>query len=473
MSQINNMLSKLSLTILIFSLNLFMSIDVYSADGKRPITVDDLNLIKDVSEPQVSPDGLWVAYTITEVDVEADVSRSDIWLTRWDGSKTVQLTSTAASEHTPRWSPDGKRLAFLSTGAETWAADQVWLIDPDAGKAQRVTSLANGVSDFDWGPDSQHIALISGVVPEGSSVEPVDGPLVIDRMLFKRDGYGYLGKERSRVHLLDLNDMSVEQLTDGPFDEIMPSFSPDGKHIAYVTKLGEDPDRHENWDILTIELISGAKPKKISEGTFMECDPIWGWNSGSRPVWSPDSRKLACIQSGPLELSWFSLQQLVVFEAEGDRGQQPTIALDRNTLMPQFSRDGQRLFFIFEDDQSTHLASIGIDGKGFERLTKAGRTVSDYSLGPKGKIAILSSTPDVLPEIYVIENDGLRQVTHANTEFLASVQLASTEVISYPGADGAELHGLIMKPSGFQDDIRYPTILRFTRGACFTVATRL
>ena len=462
MSQFNNILSKLSLTMLIFGLNLLISIDAYSAEGKRPITVEDLNLIKDVSEPQVSPDGLWVAYIISEVDVEADVNRSDIWLTSWDGSKTVQLTSTDQSEHTPRWSPDGRLLAFLSTGIDTDTADQVWLIDPNVGKAQSVTSLANGVSDFDWGPDSQHIALISGVVPDGSNVEPAGGPLVIDRMLFKRDGYGYFGKERSRVHLLDLKDLTVEQLTNGPFDEIMPSFSPDGKHIAYVTKLGADPDRHENWDILTIELSAGAKPKRISEGSFMECDPIWGWGSG--PTWSPDSRKLACIQSGPLELSWFSLQQLVIFGAEGDQGQQPTVALDRNTLMPQFSSDSQHLFFIFEDDQSTHLASVGIDGKGFELLTKAGRTVSNYSLGPKGKIAVLSSTPDVLPEIYVIENDGLRQLTHANTEFLASVQLASTEVISYPGADGAELHGLIMKPSGFRDDIRYPTILRLHGG---------
>lgn len=461
MNQSVNISAKLPLIILVFSLNLLLSLDA-SADGKRAISVDDLSLIKDLSGPQVSPDGSWVAYTISEVDTKADVSRSDIWLTRWDGSETVQLTATAESEHTPRWSPNGKHLAFLSTGADTEFTDQVWLIDPKGDKPRRVSSLANGVSDYDWGPDSEHIAIISAVVPEGSSLDADGGPLVIDRMLFKRDGYGYLSKARSRVHLLDLKDLSVEQLTNGPFDEIMPSFSPDGKKIAYVTKLGEDPDRHENWDILTIELTTGAKPKQISEGVFMECDPIWGWGSG--PTWSPDSSKLACVQSGPMELSWFSLQQLAVFEAQGDQGQQPTAALDRNTISPQFSLDGQRLFFILEDDQSTHLASVGLDGKGFKRLTKAGRTVSSYSLGPQGKIAVLSSTPNVLPEIYVVENTGLRQLTHANTAFLDSVQLASTEVVSYPGADGVKLHGLLMKPPGFRSDVRYPILFRLHGG---------
>ena len=464
MTKSSYMLVRLALVWLFFALSLSLSLQVIGAGDKRPLVVDDLSSIKNVSGPRISPDGLWVAYTITEVDTAADTARSDIWLTRWNGAQSKQLTATAESEHTPRWSPDGQQLAFLSTGGDTNAVDQLWLIDPKTAITRRVTSVVNGVSDFDWGPDSRHIAIISDVLPPGSSAAPLDGPLVIDRMLFKRDGYGYLGKARSRIHLLDLQDLSVVQLTNGSFDEIMPSFSPDGEHIAYVTKLGDDPDRHENWDILTIEPIAGATPKRVSEGEFMECDPIWGWSWGVGPAWSPDSSHLACIQSGPLALSWFSLQQVVIFTAQGDQGRQPTAALDRNTVLPQYSPDGQRLFFILEDDQSALLASIGIDGKGLRRLTRAGRTVSEYSLGPQGKIAVLSSSPDAPPEISVVEENGLRQLTHANAAFMASVQLASTEVVSYPGADGMELHGLMVKPPGFRAGIRYPTILRVHGG---------
>ena len=446
----------------------------HAAEKRRTLVVADLNAVKHVSAPQISPDGNSVAYTVTEIDAKADVSRSDIWITRWDGSKTVQLTSTPQCEHSPRWSPDGKRLAFLSpgnaldigsdpeTGCDPEAVDQLWLIDPSGGDPERVTTLANGVTDFDWAPDSRRLALISGVAPEGSAAEPSSGPIVIDRMLFKRDGYGYLGKARSRLHLLDLKDGGVIQLTDGPHDELMPSFSPDGTRVAYVTKLGEDPERHENWDILTIEPNPGAKPKRVTEGDRMECDPVWGW--GSKAAWSSDSRQITCIQSGPLEFSWFTLQQVAIFSAKGDRGKQPTAALDRNTTRPRFSSDGSRVFFILEDDQSALLASVATDGSDLRRLTRAGRAVSAYDIGPGGKIAVLSSTPDAPPEIAALEGGDLRPLTRANAGLLASVQLSKAEAVSYRSADGTELHGLLMKPPGFREGVRYPTVLRLHGG---------
>ncbi len=434
------------------------------AEDRRRLGVEDLDAVKQVSAPQISPDGSWVAYAVSEVDGKADATRSDIWLTRWDGSETAQLTATLQSEHTPRWSPDGKRLAFLSTGTDLDAVDQLWLVDPSAGEPERVTSLANGVTDFDWAPDSKKLVLISGVAPEASETKSTSGPIVIDRMLFKRDGYGYLGKARSRLHLLDLEDKSVSVLTNGLHDEIMPSFSPDGQRIAFVTKLGEDPDRHENWDILTIAPKPGARPKRVSEGNLMECDPVWGWSGGSNPAWSPDSRRIACIQAGPPELSWFSLQQVAIFSANGDRGSRPTAALDRNTTQPRFSHDGSRVFFILEDDQSAVLASIATDGSDLQRLTRPGRTVIAYDLGPDGKIAVLSSTPDAPPEIAALEGGELRPLTHANAGLLASVQLSNVEAVAYRGADGTELHGLLMKPPGFREGVRYPTVLRLHGG---------
>ncbi|MBW2493597.1 MAG: S9 family peptidase [Deltaproteobacteria bacterium] len=436
----------------------------HAAEERRRLTVDDLSAVKQVSVPQISPDGNWVAYAITEVDVKADTHRSDIWLTRWDGSETAQLTATLQSEHSPRWSPDGKQLAFLSPGTDPEAVDQLWLVDPSGGEPERVTSLPNGVTDFDWAPDSRRLVLISAVEPEGSGAESTPGPIVIDRLLFKRDGYGYLGKARSRLHLLDLADRSVSLLTDGPHDEIMPSFSPDGKRIAYVTKLGEDPDRHENWDILTIAPKRGARPKRVTEGDRMECDPVWGWSWGSNPAWSPDSRRIACIQGGAPELSWFSLQQVAIFSAKGGRGKLPTATLDRNTTRPQFSNDGSRVFFILEDDQSAVLASIATDGSGLQRLTLPGRTVSAYDVGPDGKIAVLSSTSESPPEISALEDGKLRPLTRANAELLASVQMSKAEAVSYPGADGTELHGLLMKPPGFREGVRYPTVLRLHGG---------
>jgi len=439
-----------------------ISLDSRAAEPSHALAVSDLDEIRNVWGPQISPDGSWVAYTITEVDTAADVAQSDIWLTRWDGKQTVQLTSSPASEHSPLWSPDGRRIAFLSTGADAAAGDQLWLIDMDGEHLEQVTRLELGVTDFDWAPDSRRLALVSDVAAEGYSEEAGGGPVVVDRMLFKRDGYGYLAKVRSRVHLLDLDDGSIVQLTNGPHDEIMPSISPDGRRIAYVTKQGDDPDKHENWDILTIE-PGAAKPGRISNSEFMECDPVWGWSLGG-PSWSPDSREITCIQSGPLEYSWFTLHQVAIFSADGDSGRQPTATLDRNTTEPRFSADGKRVYFLLEDDQSVQLASVHTDGSDLRRLTPSSRTVANYDLGPNGKIAVLTSAPDTPPEIAVLDDGELRQLTFANRALLESRRMMSAETVAWQADDGTELHGLIMKPPGFREGVRYPTVFRLHGG---------
>jgi len=202
--------------------------DVEPVDTRRSLTVDDLSEVKDVWGPKISPDGLWVAYTVAEVDTQADVKRSDIWLTRWDGTQTTRLTATPASEHSPSWSPDGKYLAFLAPGASDGSVDQLWRIDLAGKNVEQLTTLDYGVSEFDWEPDAKKIALISSVLPDGMLENSADRPIVIDRLLFKQDGYGYLPNARSRLHVLDLQDRSVVQLSNGPHDEIMPSFAPDG-----------------------------------------------------------------------------------------------------------------------------------------------------------------------------------------------------------------------------------------------------
>ena len=133
---------------------------------RRPLNLGDLYSLREVADPRISPDGDWVAYTVTSIDAERDSNNNDLWMTSWDGARTVQLTHTPESEHTPRWSPDGRRLAFLSGRAEAKGTDQLWLLDRDGGEAECVTDLAGGVSDFAWSPDAKRLVLVSEVSPD-------------------------------------------------------------------------------------------------------------------------------------------------------------------------------------------------------------------------------------------------------------------------------------------------------------------
>jgi len=150
----------------------------------RPLALDDMYLVRDVEDARLSPDGEWIVYTVSGIDREQDKHVSDLWMSRWDGSASVQLTATPQSEHSPRWSPDGRSLAFLSDRADAEKGDQVWLLDRRGGEAKQLTRFEHAISEIAWSPNGDRLAFVADVAPP----EPEDGrpqPIVIDRFYFK------------------------------------------------------------------------------------------------------------------------------------------------------------------------------------------------------------------------------------------------------------------------------------------------
>ena len=168
-----------------------------SAVERRTLTADDINALHELDDPQVSPDGEWVAYTVRTADLVKDKRRTHIWMTSWDGERSLQLTRSEQSEHTPRWSPDGKYLAFLTARGGDDDPEQVWLLDRAGGEASPLTGFNGDVVDYAWSPDGQRLALI--VADEDprrkkkGEEDKTPPPIVIDRYYFKEDETGYLG----------------------------------------------------------------------------------------------------------------------------------------------------------------------------------------------------------------------------------------------------------------------------------------
>jgi dipeptidyl aminopeptidase/acylaminoacyl peptidase len=413
-----------------------------NAQAKRSLRSGDLYHLKDVRDPQISPDGGWVAYTVSTIDSAKDKSDNDVWMTSWDGATTIRVTSSPESESTPRWSPDGRYLAFLS-GRQEGKGAQIWLLDRRGGEAQRVSQLRGGVSEFAWSPDSKRLILVvdeetDSIARKDTAEHKTPKPIVINRYNFKRDVAGYLGTKRSHLSLFDVETKKTETLTSGLDDDGSPSWSPDGRMIAFVRGPVAEPDRSRDDDVFVIEARAGATPKRLTD--FVGPD-------GGRPAWSPDGKWIAFFRGDEPKYQAYNLSKLAIVASDGGTPARVlTDALDRPLSNAQFSADGKSVYVLLSDDREQQLARVRVADGSVERLISGKRVVSSYSTAG-GKFVVMSSTPDRSGEVYAWENNALRQLSHQNDSLFAQLQLASTEGFSSKSKDGTEVHGVLVRPA--------------------------
>jgi dipeptidyl aminopeptidase/acylaminoacyl peptidase len=261
--------------------------------------------------------------------------------------------------------------------------------------------------------------------------------------------------------LFDLATRKVEVLMPGSDAERAPSWSPDGRSIAFVGRRGEAADRSNNWDLYVIAARPGSGPRRLTTFEGADMDPDWGSRA---PAWSPDGSRIAYLQGGPPRMIYYAVQKLAVVPVAGGAPRVLTPALDRNVLSPTWSPDGSSLLFLVEDDRTYHLARIGAEGGPLERLLDGRHYVGDLALGGQGHVAVTVTTPTAPNEVFALDGEELRPLSRQNQPWLAEVRMAPEEEISFRSRDGTEIHGFMMKPPDYTPGRRYPTVLRIHGG---------
>lgn len=439
-----------------FLITLICLVPALLAAQDRPITIDDLLALQSVGNPEVSPDGQWVAYTVRGNDMDEDKSNTRIWMVSTSGGDPIPMTGADYSAGSPRWSPDNKYLSFQASRGED-AKAQVWSLNRLGGEAVQVTSVEQGISGFDWSPDGSRLLLeIQDQKPELMNDDEEDDekpqPHVINRMQFKQDYVGYLDNRRQHIYVYTPGDEEPVQVTFGDYDDSDPVWSPDGKSIAFVSDRSADPDLHWGTDIWTVNVDDESH--ELTQVTSHE-------GRDFSPAWSPDSRSIAYVTSSGYDIGGSALtptRYLAATRVDRDERNVLTPGLDRNVSNPVYSDDGETIYFGLQDSGQDHFASVGSNGDGLTRLLERQVSVRGFSIAG-GRTALLIGQADQPPEIHTFDDGTLAQLTHVSAETLEGVAVAGVEKRQFESADGTPVEAFFFYPANFDDSRTYPTIL--------------
>ncbi|MCH8814244.1 MAG: S9 family peptidase [Chloroflexi bacterium] len=437
--------------------------------AKRRMRPDDHYLFRNVSDPQISPNGKLVAYVQSWSDRDADETRMAIYVAPADGRSPVRRITQGDHDHSPRWSPDGKYLAFVSSRSDK---NQLFVAPLDGGDPRQLTTAKHGISQPAWSPDGRRIAYSARVGRHKSEADktPIEraAPRVIRDLRYKLDGIGFFDERRLKIFVVDVQSGKQKQITKGDYFDDQPAWSPSGRSIAFVSD--RQPKRHERqWrsDVWVVP-ATGGRPRKVTRSR----------GSAAQPTFSPNGRQIAFVGHENGDSGLAKNVQMTVVSAAGRGAPIPVSeSIDRSVAgWPAFafgrtfewSRDGKSLLFLAADRGTQALYRADVKGKMVVKVLDGERQIEGFSLGPNGRLiafgAVWLTQP---PEIYTTTLNGRSReanVSHANDELKSAVALGRVERVKSRGRDGLEIESFALYPAGYKRGKAIPLALNVHGG---------
>jgi dipeptidyl aminopeptidase/acylaminoacyl peptidase len=425
-------------TISLFALALSLCLAAAQAAQKRAMTFDDVLALKLVSDAQVSPDGKWVAYVVTSTDMKENATDADLWLVPTSGGEAVRLTTSKKNDTQPRWSPDGKKIAFISAREEK---PQVFLISPTGGEAERLTDSKSGAQSFAWSPDGSRIAYVAQqeMTPEEEKKQKdKDDPQVIDKNF-----------KFARIWTIDVKTKKATELVKSDYVASDPQWSPDGRSIAYAATPTPKADDSNLSDIWVIDVESG-KQRKLVENEGPDVSPRW----------SPDGRSIAYL-TREAKFGVIGQPKLAVVSSEGGTPRMVATAFEYQPGTPRWSPDGRSIFFTSPVRTTTQLFSVPAAGGEVKKLSNTSGVMGQATFSRDGSVIAFTRSDIQHPDdVYVSKALPISEpakLTDHNPQ-VEQLSLGESEVVRWKSKDGTEVEGVVIYPVGYQQGKRYPTV---------------
>ena len=449
----------------LFLVATLIAVPAVAADSaKRGITAEDYFAFESISDAHISPDGKQAAYVLTTVDRQKNRRDSSIWLVAIDGkSAPRRLTAEGANSTSPRWSPDGSKLAFLSARASTTdqAAEsprpQICILHMAGGEAQALTHLKNGAGPFQWSPDGKRLVTVSRTGPS-DNVAPAARKSDVrhySHISYKFNDTGWFDDKRGHLWVVAAASGAATQITSGEdWNDSDPQWSPDSARIAFVSdRTGHEYDGGHNTDVWVIP-AQGGPLVKVSDHDFED----------AQPRWSPDGAQIAF--AGQTDRRQFP--KLYIGSAAG--GVKSALAAEGLDLIPTALHWGpgpNELRFEALLKGETHIFRADLNTHRIAPVTSGERAVRGLDVNEKaGVMTYTVNTFLRLDDLYAaaLDGSGERQLTHLNEALWAGLDLASVERMPYRSSDGWNIDGFLVKPVGWQPGRKYPMVLSIHGG---------
>jgi dipeptidyl aminopeptidase/acylaminoacyl peptidase len=448
---------------------LLVAFAALSAAAKPAFAPMDVFSLEWASDPEVSPDGTQVAYVRRSFDVKTDSRSGAIWLVDRDGSNNRPLTGGAGNQSSPRWSPDGKRLAFVASDGDGAQIHMHWFAQ---GVTARVTNLLEAPADLAWSPDGRQLAFVMRVPArhEALKVQLADAPKgatwaeplkAIDKMVYRADGEGYLPDAFAQLFVVPADGGSPRQLTEGNFDHDDVAWSADGSEILVSANRHDNSDIEPNdSEVYAIDLATAAIRALTKR-----------FGPDAEPAASPDGRYIAYTG---YDDAYQGYQRARLYLMRRDNGEVRELAadLDRDVVDPTWSRDGRRVYFAYDDQGTTRVAESDLSGRvtnlvddlggeGWSRPYGGG----SFSVAKDGTIAYSANDPYDPAEVGLYDGGKSRRLTNLNGDLLGQRQLGKIEAFwSTTAADGRRVQSWLIRPPGYDPAKKYPLILEIHGG---------